>query len=522
MAGEGLAMVDGRKAFRASEQAVSVDVERRSIINRQTAGLKRLSARASKGPTTTISTTAQGCFSFALLARTVMDHLRKLGITIATGLSEEEFSRVEAPFAFTFPPDLKAILQEGLPSGAGFPDWRSAGSKQLRLALSLPAAGICYEVAGGRLWLKQWGPKPCDTEKAVHIARSALRKAPILVPVYRNCYIPASPNLAGNPVFFVCRKEVSYCGHDLASFFDSFSLDSEFPTVSRPARACNGRTAGDWIMPEKWQSFRLEKQITSARFERVDEIEHADMAREAPPEVKCEENCRQLEGWGRNLDFLAKKSTVETAPRRSFEMSNSRIKALRCVDQSMDRSNDHHPDASHRRVISAKAPSQGMPSRRIEFWSELARNRQEANEGLTSRDHLFSCTTVDRAIEKDFERQEKHVPAPYWLERYLDQMAMVLRNAGWREADVAEMFGVISPPLDEPTLRVNSLSIMEGLVLYVNLLSDILRRAGWSAQDVAESFDVDLSFGELKRRAPAIPPHIAARISKLAEHVGQF
>lgn len=40
-----------------------------------------------------------------------------------------------------------------------------------------------------------------------------------MVPVYRQFYIAANPNLAGNPLFYICGGDVRCCGFDLADFY---------------------------------------------------------------------------------------------------------------------------------------------------------------------------------------------------------------------------------------------------------------------------------------------------------------
>ncbi|KAJ4949832.1 hypothetical protein NE237_008309 [Protea cynaroides] len=53
-------------------------------------------------------------FSFAAYAKNVINHLKKCKIPIDDGLSDDEFSSIESTFGFSFPPDLRSILREGL------------------------------------------------------------------------------------------------------------------------------------------------------------------------------------------------------------------------------------------------------------------------------------------------------------------------------------------------------------------------------------------------------------------------
>ncbi|XP_076883175.1 uncharacterized protein LOC143531852 [Bidens hawaiensis] len=201
-----------------------VDVDRRmSGLNpAHLAGLRRLSARAAASSPSTPLPARNSLISFTSLADKVLTHLKNSNVRVHQGLSETEFARAEAEFGFAFPPDLKAVLSSGLPVGPGFPDWRSTGSsrQQLRAALDLPIASVSLHIARNALWSKSWGVRPTDPEKAIKIARNALKRAPLLVPVFNHCYIPCNPSLAGNPIFYVDENQIFCCGFDLSDFFD--------------------------------------------------------------------------------------------------------------------------------------------------------------------------------------------------------------------------------------------------------------------------------------------------------------
>ncbi|XP_075514903.1 uncharacterized protein LOC142549699 [Primulina tabacum] len=198
-----------------------VDVDRRmaGMNASHVAGLRRLSARAASSAP---STPRNSLLSFSSLAEKVIGHLKSSGVRVQAGLSEPEFALAEAEFGFAFPPDLKAVLSMGLPVGTGFPDWRSSGSSRLHLraSIELPVASISFHIARNVLWSKSWGPRPSNPEKALKIARNALKRAPLLIPVFNHCYIPCNPCLAGNPIFYVDENRIFCCGFDLSDFFD--------------------------------------------------------------------------------------------------------------------------------------------------------------------------------------------------------------------------------------------------------------------------------------------------------------
>ncbi|KAL1196530.1 hypothetical protein V5N11_023220 [Cardamine amara subsp. amara] len=224
-----------------------VDVDRRTtgLTPAHAAGLRRLSARAAAPSTPTFRNSLQ---SFSPFADKVINHLRNSGIKIQPGLSDAEFARVEAEFGFTFPPDLRVILSIGLSVGAGFPDWRSLKARlHLRAMIDLPIAAVSFQIAKNTLWCKSWGLKPPDPEKALRVARNALKRAPLLIPIFDHCYIPCNPSLAGNPVFFIDETRIFCCGSDLSEFFErefSFPSSNFFPRVLTKQRSVSEKSAG--------------------------------------------------------------------------------------------------------------------------------------------------------------------------------------------------------------------------------------------------------------------------------------
>lgn len=195
-----------------------VDVDRRmaGLTPAHAAGLRRLSTRAATA-SSSASAARDGLLSFSPLAQAVISHLEASAVPVHQGLSDAEFVRLEAEFGFAFPPDLRAVLALGLPAAPGFPDWRSRS--RLRACLDLPLAAVSLQIARATLWPRSWGPRPADSDRALRLARAALRRAPLLLPLFDRCYIPCRPCLAGNPVFLVDETRLLCCGFDLSDFF---------------------------------------------------------------------------------------------------------------------------------------------------------------------------------------------------------------------------------------------------------------------------------------------------------------
>ncbi|MBY0459424.1 MAG: hypothetical protein K2V38_19040 [Gemmataceae bacterium] len=147
---------------------------------------------------------------------------------MADGLSEAETKDIEYQFGFHFPPDLRALLQTGLPVGDWFPDWRGGDVARLECDLNWPLEGMQFDIKNNAFWLGEWGPRPASLADAFEVAARAVAAAPRLIPVYSHRYIPADPPKAGNPVFSVYQTDVIVYGADLLSYFAH-----EFHTVAR-------------------------------------------------------------------------------------------------------------------------------------------------------------------------------------------------------------------------------------------------------------------------------------------------
>jgi hypothetical protein len=157
------------------------------------------------------------------------------GVTLTPGLTEAELTRAEALHEFRFPPDLHSLLSLAFPVGERFPDWRDPESEQIRKYLAWPLEGIQFDIEHNGFWWEPWGPRPEDLGEAFEIARVRVEEAPRLIPVYGHRYLPAEPDLPGNPVFSVYQTDIILYGVDLRSY-----LASEFGVA----------TASGSVLPE--------------------------------------------------------------------------------------------------------------------------------------------------------------------------------------------------------------------------------------------------------------------------------
>ena len=134
------------------------------------------------------------------------------------GLSDAEVRETEERFDFTFPPDLRALLQYCVPVAGQFPKWRGDPA-ELEKTLRRPGDELRFEVEYNGFWLEAWGPRPALTSAAVAFVDGLLHNAPKLIPVYGRRYLPSTPCEAGNPVFTLDGSNGSYAGFDLVAYF---------------------------------------------------------------------------------------------------------------------------------------------------------------------------------------------------------------------------------------------------------------------------------------------------------------
>jgi len=135
----------------------------------------------------------------------------------AEGYTQGELDGAQEKFGLTFPPDLVASFLERRPVQGW--DWRS-DEQHIREMLEWPLHGLLFDVEESGLWWPEWGDRPTQAGEPAEILRSVLRRAPKLVPLVSNRYIPSEPNEPGNPVLSINQSDVIYYGVDIADYFE--------------------------------------------------------------------------------------------------------------------------------------------------------------------------------------------------------------------------------------------------------------------------------------------------------------
>jgi hypothetical protein len=151
------------------------------------------------------------------------------GVDIQRGLRDSEFAMITARYGFEFAPDHRAFLVGGLPTGAGWPDWRSVDHRTLRDQLAWPVEGMLFDVEHKGYWHPSWGERPTDLLDALAVAGAALVRAPQMVPLRGNRYLPSGVDCAGHPVLAMFRTDVGTAGADLAEWVTQEFGDAPAP-----------------------------------------------------------------------------------------------------------------------------------------------------------------------------------------------------------------------------------------------------------------------------------------------------
>ena len=133
----------------------------------------------------------------------------------APGYTLTELQSAQERFRVTFPPDLLDLLLERRPIN-GY-DW-AGNDDRINKMLVWPLEMLLADVDNGSWWT-EWGERPQNLDERHEIVRSALARAPRLIPVYSHRFIPETPNSADNPVFSMHGFDTVYYGANLAEYF---------------------------------------------------------------------------------------------------------------------------------------------------------------------------------------------------------------------------------------------------------------------------------------------------------------
>lgn len=108
------------------------------------------------------------------------------------------------------------------------------------------------------------------------------------------------------------------------------------------------------------------------------------------------------------------------------------------------------------------------------------------------------------------------------MEGYLERIGSVLRQGGWDESEVEEIFHVsASGFVEEEAVLVDSQAVFDLLLLKADRFSDTLRRAGWSSEEVSEALGFDSRPNKERKPVKKLSPELVEKIERLAEYVSR-
>jgi hypothetical protein len=134
------------------------------------------------------------------------------------GLSDSELVSAQAEAGVAFPPDLCELLSDTLPSGRGFPDWRTRPRDAMDEWRAYLVDGIHFDVLHNDFWPNRWPARPDAPAESREIVEQRLAEAPALIPICSHRGIPNEPLVSGNPVFSVSQTDIIIYGNDLADY----------------------------------------------------------------------------------------------------------------------------------------------------------------------------------------------------------------------------------------------------------------------------------------------------------------
>ena len=186
----------------------------------------------------------------------LIDRLKVVGVSFDPGLSDEEVAHIEDAGKFRFPPDLRGLLQRGVPGRStrrassgdrsqarDFPNWRKRPEEIMARSKKHLWDGIRAGVLNSYqpyhkaavYWPVAWGERPAKLAAAQSILNAKWQKAPLLIPIWGHRYLPAEPVEAGNPIFSIMDVDMIHYGNDLLDYFvREFHIEPLMPKPETP------------------------------------------------------------------------------------------------------------------------------------------------------------------------------------------------------------------------------------------------------------------------------------------------
>ncbi|WP_158745434.1 hypothetical protein [Acidisphaera sp. L21] len=133
----------------------------------------------------------------------------------AAGYSPSELDQAQERYGLRFLPDLVALLLDRRPI-RGY-NWTTENAA-IREMLNWPFFMLHHDVEHG-MWWPDWGDRPEAPREREEVLRSALAKAPRLIPLLSHRFNPDTPDEPGNPIFSMHGFDTIYYCSNLEEYF---------------------------------------------------------------------------------------------------------------------------------------------------------------------------------------------------------------------------------------------------------------------------------------------------------------
>jgi len=173
--------------------------------------------------------------------------LKKCGIQFTEGLTDIEILKIEDIYEIQFPISLRKFYREGMPFSDDeyeFPRWTDYSDANISRIKAYwmqgPIDRLLPHIENG-YWIPEWGKRPEQIEDVVSTFMKIAQKAPKLIPIYRNAYMPMLDGVEDAPIISAVEFDVVYALHNLQDFIECCFLADNYNCARKEKLAVKSR-----------------------------------------------------------------------------------------------------------------------------------------------------------------------------------------------------------------------------------------------------------------------------------------
>ncbi len=175
--------------------------------------------------------------------------LKAKGIQFSQGLTESEILKIEKIFEIKFPKSLREFYRDGVPFSDiedAFPRWTDYSEANISRIKSYwlrgPIDRLLPHVTIHDYWIPEWGTRPESPEDVVKEFIKIAQKAPKLIPIHQNAYMPMLIGVDDPPVISAVEFDVVYGLHNFQDFLESYFIEDNYNRARKERLAKKDRT----------------------------------------------------------------------------------------------------------------------------------------------------------------------------------------------------------------------------------------------------------------------------------------